>query len=431
MADYEKTQRPDLARYKLVTRDRPLRLVLDRLGTGGDDMLLPQRVIDSEAVCGGFEFQILCVSESATLALKDFIGIPCELQIVTDQGQLRRICGIITAAASGQSDGGLTTYKLVVRDALSVMENRFNTRVFRDKNELDIIQTLVAEWQKSNPVLAATFDVHLDDGLSIRQLPRREFTMQHNESDANFVRRLMQRRGIAWFFRPGLPARGNPAAGQDSPKIGHTLVLFDHSNGLQQNAAGSVRFHRDAATEQRDAITGWSALRTLCPGSVSLHSWDYLQSGGSSFMSTSSPAAVNQGSGGNQLAAGLDDYRVAPPHLGDSPRDLTALSDAQMAHHEYSSKCFNGEGGVRDLAVGEWFSFEGHPEIDTHPANERQFVVTFQQIVAQNNLPVEIGARVERLFARNGLDRRAQPRVHDQPAGAGLSARPTHEDRPA
>lgn len=404
MADFDTARVTSLLQYKLVSRDRPLRLRLDRPDDVGDDLLLPQRVLGSEAVFDGFEFRILCVSECATLELKAFIGMPCELEVVTDRGQLRRICGIITQVASGQSDGGLATYQLVMRDALSVLENRVNTRVFRDKNELDIIHTLVAEWQQSNPVLAATFDVHVDIGLTNRQFPRREFTMQHNESDAAFVRRLMQRRGIAWFFRPGLPTRAGSQSSREAPKIGHTLVLFHESSHLEQAAAGSVRFHRDAATEQRDAITGWSAVRTLRPGSVSLHSWDYLHLGGASLMAPRSPSQANQGKHGNQLAAALDEYRVEPPHLGDTPHDLGELGDEQMAHHEYASKYFRGEGGVRDLAVGEWFSLEGHPEIDTHPNEERQFIVTSQHITAQNNLPVAIGARVERLFARNGWD---------------------------
>jgi len=395
-----------LAQYKLATRDRPLRLILDGIDGTGDESLLPQRIVGSEAVCGGFEFQMLCVSESATLPLKSFIGVPAELQVVTDRRQLRRICGIVTEAASGQSDGGLATYQLVMRDALSILENRTNTRVFQDKNELDIIEILFSEWQRSMPVLASTFDLHIDVGLTSRQFPRRQFIMQHNESDAGFIRRLMQRRGIAWFFRSGLTNEKNVSSrGQQKSRIGHTLVLFDDSNRLDQNAAGSVRFHRDTATEQRDAITGWSAVRILRPGVGSLHSWDYLQPRNTTFMAARTPSQAEQGERGNQLAAGLDDYQVGAPHLGDNPRDLWDLGDTQIAHHEYAAKWFRGEGGVRDLAVGEWFSLEGHPEIRTHRDSERQFVVTSQQIAAENNLPVEIGARVERLFERSGWHR--------------------------
>jgi type VI secretion system secreted protein VgrG len=249
---------PDIARtfaqvqYALRDRHRPLRLILDKSIDAGKEPLLPQRVIGSEAICGGFSVRLLCVSESADLPLKNFIGVAAELQIVTDRGQLRRICGLITEVASGQSDGGLATYQLVMRDALSVLENKVNTRVFRDKSELDIVQILVAEWQKSMTVLGASFDLAIDVSLSSRRVPRRQFIMQHNESDADFVRRLLQRRGIAWFFRPGLTTgTGASETSRTSARIGHTLVLFDDSGQLNQNAAGVVRFHRDDATEQR------------------------------------------------------------------------------------------------------------------------------------------------------------------------------------
>ena len=400
MADTHTMHDLRLALSKLGTQDRPLRLALAQAEGAQDDVLLPQRIIGKESVCGSSEYRILCVADNATLALKDFIGVPAELRVVTDRGHLRRICGIVTEAASGQSDGGLATYQLVMRDALSVMEGRTNTRVFRNQSELDVIKTLVAEWHDRNSVLCATFELQVDVGLDSK-LAQREFIMQHNESDAAFIRRLLQRRGIAWFFRAGLPSDPSRSSPRHAP-IGHTLFLFDDVNHLDQNAAGSVRFHRDAATEQRDTITGWSAVRTLQPGSASLHAWNYKDPAGGIFMTARSQSRTDQGKRGNKLAASLDDYYVAAPHIGDTARDLAELGHVQMAHYEYATKSFHGEGGVRDLAVGEWFSLEGHPEIDTHPANEREFVITAQDIAAQNNLPVEIGARVEQLFNRNG-----------------------------
>lgn len=402
MAELDNLQIGDMPRYPLSTRNRPLRLVLDQAADNASDQLLPQKVTGHEAICGGFEYRILCVAESAGLALKDFIGVPAELQVVTDRGQLRRLCGIVTGALSGQSNGGLATYQLVMRDALSVMENRVNTRIFRDMSELDIIETLVKEWRTSNPILGMTFDLDIDEGLLKNRPARREFTMQHNESDAAFIRRLMQRLGIAWFFRPGLPNWSVAKGNQGDRAIGHTLVIFNDPYRLRQNAAGTVRFHRDAATEERDGITDWGAERTLQPGKVALYSPDYKNPGAAELTTVQSQSQVNQGASGNRLAARLEDYYVAAPHLGDSMLDLAALGDTQMARFEYASKCFHGEGGVRDLAVGEWFSLKGHPEIDTHDEKERQFVVTEQRIVAQNNLPVDISARVERLFNRNG-----------------------------
>lgn len=103
------------------------------------DVLLPERIIGSEAICGGIEYRIACVAGSPSLPLKELI-LPLEIQFVTDCGQLRRVCGIVTEARAGDSDGGLTAYHLMVRDALAIMEKRTNSRIFRNLNELDIVQ---------------------------------------------------------------------------------------------------------------------------------------------------------------------------------------------------------------------------------------------------------------------------------------------------
>ena len=116
---------------ELVTSNRPLRLRLDLPGGVNDDMLLPQRVFGSEALCGGIEYRVLCVSSNACLPLKEMIAVPAALEFVTDTGELRSVCGIVTEASSGDSDGGLASYQLVLRDALSILEKRINTRVFR------------------------------------------------------------------------------------------------------------------------------------------------------------------------------------------------------------------------------------------------------------------------------------------------------------
>ncbi|WP_229217545.1 type VI secretion system Vgr family protein [Massilia forsythiae] len=401
MAEGDTAQALDLMQYTLVTRDRPIGLALAQSGGLPADLLLPQRLIGKEAMFDGFVYRVLCVSKNAQLALKEFIGLPAELRIVTDRGQQRRICGIVTEMASGQSDGALATYQLTIRDALSVMDKRINTRIFRNQNELDVVKIILGEWLKRSGVLCASFDFHIEAGLDSK-FPKREFIMQHNESDAAFIRRLLQRRGIAWFFRSGLPQRGDRHNQVDA--IGHTLVMFKDPRRLPRNMAESVRFHRDAATEQRDAVTGWSAARYLQPGSSSLHSWDYKQPSGGAFMAAHSQSVVDQGKRGNEVAATLDDYCVMAPHAGNDARDLGELADARMAYYEYEAKSFFGEGGIRDFAVGEWFSLEGHSEIDTHVASEREFVITAQQIAAANNLPVEISARVARLFGRNGWD---------------------------
>ncbi|MFJ1471405.1 type VI secretion system Vgr family protein [Massilia orientalis] len=378
----------------LSEANRPIRLRLSQERQVLDDVLLVKRVTGNEAMCGGLEYRLLCVSTHAGLPLKEFITLPVELQFVTDRGDVRAVCGIVAQAAAGQSDGGLATYELVVRDALALMEHRTNTRVFRNRNELDITEVILDEWRQNNPVLAKAFDV--DWSHIINTYPAREFTMQHNESDADFLRRLWKRRGIAWCMRPG---RASQAHDQETPA--HSLVLFDDAFTLPQNAAGTVRYHRDAGTEKGDTVITWNAVRTLKPGNVSRQSWDYLQSRP---MTSNTSSRIDQGKTGNQFAASLDDYLIDMPHAGEDGDDYRKLGELRMKRHEYESKCFYGEGSVRALCVGEWVALTGHPEIDTHPENEREFVVTRLEVEAENNLPKTIDDQVRRLFALSRWD---------------------------
>lgn len=105
-------------RSGLTGANRPIHLRLWREKRLLDDVLLVKRVTGSETLCGGLEYRLFCVSVRADLPLKEFIALPVELQFVTDRGDLRAVCGIVAQAAAGQSDGGLASYELVVRDGL-------------------------------------------------------------------------------------------------------------------------------------------------------------------------------------------------------------------------------------------------------------------------------------------------------------------------
>src|SRR5471032_471762 len=111
----------DLIGKYLTTKNRPIRMNLNFADGVSSDVLLPQRIDGVEAICDGIEMRIYCVALDATLALKTLIGLPVEVQLVTDQGNLRRICGIVAEASQGESDGGLATYQLVMRDALAIL----------------------------------------------------------------------------------------------------------------------------------------------------------------------------------------------------------------------------------------------------------------------------------------------------------------------
>ncbi|ASL46787.1 hypothetical protein bAD24_III05315 [Burkholderia sp. AD24] len=369
--------------------NRPFRLFW-RSSQNLAGLLLIQRLDIREELCGGIEGRLSCISTSTGAPLETFLGQPVTVQLVTDQGALHSICAIVTAAYEGEGDGSIATYQLVIRDALSIMERRTNTRIFRSKNVIDIIQTLAREWRRKSATLASTFDVDISN-LDISKYPAREQTLQFDESDADFIQRLCRRDGITWFIRAG----GTQGANVSTQPF-HTLVLFDNAIKLTQASAGTVTYHADAAIGTRDSITQLSMGRQIVSGSIRRVSWDLKPS---RVDQVQAPTRVDQGSAGNDLAGLLSDSRIDSPHMADSWGDYDRIGIARLMSHGARSVRVDGASGVRDLAIGYWITVSGHPELDQLPEQQRRIVVTTLHHSGENNLPKDLNERAQALFA--------------------------------
>nr|WP_242538440.1 type VI secretion system Vgr family protein [Trinickia acidisoli] len=371
--------------------------------------MLPQRIDIREDLCGGIDGSVSCVSTTAGIALSTFIGLPIAVQLVTDTGGLRAICGIVVDAREGESDGSLATYQLVIRDALSILERRINTRIFRQKNVLDTIATLIGEWRQKSTVLADAFYLDIAN-VDRAKFPSREQTIQFDESDAAFIRRLCRREGIGWFVRAGKPGQkdvdrtGDPA---------HTLVLYDNAIKLKRSAAGSIAYRPDATIGERDAITLLCAARQLVPGSIRRFSWDYKPG---RMDRIHGPTRVDQGEAGNDLAKLLTDSRIDSPHLADSWADYDRLGLARVMSHGARAARSNGVSGVRDLAIGEWIEVTGHSELDRVSKSDRRITITGLHHRAENNLPKDLNERAQALFTASRWSFESPPVSVDTPA---------------
>ncbi|MGF6240619.1 type VI secretion system secreted protein VgrG [Paraburkholderia sp. GAS38] len=390
---------------------RPVRLHWGNAQRSLEQVLLVHRLEIDEGLMTGVRGQLTCLSSRADLPSKAFLGLPVTVQLVTDVGKLHNISAIVTACSAGQSDGSLACYQLTLSDALSVMERRVNSRMFRSKSLPDILDVMLREWTQRSPALASAFEFDLS-GLTRSRYPARELTRQVNESDAAFIRRLLRREGATVFVKAGRASEGDNN-GSESPV--HTLVFFDDPMKLPQSTAGTVRYHRDAATEERDTVQQWAESQTLIAGAVRRASWDYKVA---TMSQTDQVTIVDQGNAGNDLAHLLADSAIDTPHAGDSWSDYDRIAKDRMLAHELRAQCVHAAGTVRDLAVGHWFSLTGHPAVDPRPAEQRQFIVTSLRHRADNNLPKELNERAQRLLDSSSRMPGA-PSALAGPAGTG------------
>jgi len=359
--------------------------------------LLPQRIDIREGMFTGIEGHITCLATRSDLPLNSFIGMPISVQLVTDLGNLHSINAIVTDVRSGESDGSLASYQITVRDALSIMDGRVNTRVFRAKSVPEILGVLFSEWRSRSTTIASAFDFDLS-GLSSDNHPKRECTQQLNESDRHFVERLCRREGISWYIAAGARDQGTANASTGSSPV-HTLVLFDSNATLKQGSVAEVRYHRNAATEERDAITQFSLSQKLIPAAVDNGSW----CGKDVRMSrVERPTTIDQGTTGNDLAKLLTNRLWDAPHAGDSNAHLTRMTDARIAALEFESMLASGTSSVRDLTVGTWFKMVGHPDLTSLDAKKKLFVVVSVHHKGENNLPKELNEKAQALFKATG-----------------------------
>ncbi|WP_406640714.1 type VI secretion system tip protein VgrG [Pectobacterium brasiliense] len=133
----------------------------------------------------------LSLNLASTLSDVDFGAVldqPCEL-LVWYEGELkRRVSGIISAFAQGDTGFRRTRYQAEVRPALWRLGLRTNARIFQAQKPEAIIGTLLEESGITDYAFALRHD----------HAPR-EYCVQYRESDLAFVTRLAAEEGLYFF----------------------------------------------------------------------------------------------------------------------------------------------------------------------------------------------------------------------------------------
>uniref|UniRef100_UPI00047949D7 type VI secretion system Vgr family protein n=1 Tax=Azovibrio restrictus TaxID=146938 RepID=UPI00047949D7 len=341
-----------------------------------DNTFLPLELYGQESLSGAYTYELACLSSDAHLELKRCIGVPAQLALLTDQGQQRAICGLVTQARHEGSDGGFARYRLTLQDPFAVLARRRNSRVFQDLSVREFVARILGEHREKNPVLAECFDL---DDRCIGQHPSQSWVTQYNESDTHFIQRWLTQEGIGWYFRHG----EDWCPGQQ-PRI--TLVLFDDPAAFAPCSAARVRFHRADGTEAEDSITHWGGSRQLATGSVERASHEYKRV---LVECQEKSVDVSQGSYGGRLASTLEDYHYDTSHAANDEQDYARYGRLRAQAHALASKTFTGQGSQRALAVGQTFELAGHPVHDQDGAEARRFALIQVECYARNNLPGE------------------------------------------
>ena len=226
-----------------------------------------QRIDGTHELNKGIHLQLICLSTSMNIALKQFIGSQVSVDIVNDKSELNRISGIVTQAEVGASDGSLTIYRLKVEDPTALWKHRRNSRVFMNMSALQVVEVIFQEWRERSPLFASSLTLD-KSGLS-KDYDVRPFIMQNNELDSEFVRRLLASEAVNTLIDEA-QLKVSSFSEQIQPQ---KLRLIDNNSQYTSLERKNIRFHRSSAVERNDSILNLVAERSLQPTSVHIQRW--------------------------------------------------------------------------------------------------------------------------------------------------------------
>ncbi|MDC4667013.1 type VI secretion system tip protein VgrG [Acinetobacter baumannii] len=370
-----------------------------------NDQVFLQRIDGVHALNDGLKAELLCLSTNATIQLKSFIGVQAAVDIVTERGELTRVTGIITHAQQGQSDGSLTLYKLTLEDPTALWKYRRNSRVFMNKSVVEIWEILFKEWQTKNPLFAASLSLDLS-GLT-QTYDVRPFVMQHNESDWNFLTRLLRSENISWL----IDEAQHIVPSTDTSIQAQKLRLIDANSQYQPLDRKTIRYHRSSAVEQYDSMTRLTAERSLQPNVMHIQRWqaeilDQEEGIGSVQSKHQHSEQYDNATLGLEQA-----WNYAPAWIGDlkgedgvtksGNQQVERLNQNLNNYYEAQAKRFIAQTTVRDAYVGYYFELNEHPEIDQHESTDRSFLIISKSFFNQNNLPKDLNDQINGLLAQS------------------------------
>lgn len=144
------------------TGQRVLRLRL-LVGNGSfekavDDVLLVQSADIVESLNDGVRGHLTCLGLRDDLPLEAFVGLPVEVQMATDTGDLRLVRGLVERALRGHLDGSLTVYQLRLVDPLAFLRGReSSTFIANDASVIEVTDELLRHLQIESPAFGTTF----------------------------------------------------------------------------------------------------------------------------------------------------------------------------------------------------------------------------------------------------------------------------------
>jgi type VI secretion system secreted protein VgrG len=260
---------------------------------------------------------------------------------------VREISGVITDARYVGEDDRHALYQLTLRPWLHLATLTRDCKVFQNQTPVQVIESVLADYPFAS------------DKRLIETYPARDYCVQYNESDFEFITRLMQEWGINYHF-------------EHSGGV-HRLIWSDHNGAFQVPSQGAaaykeVPYYPLGHKIDQEYIHALATTDRVRSGSYASREYDYTRPKADLATGHAAPRGTGQNSQEVYAWHGQQGSDYSQPNAGNSKEANQTeeqgrhLARLRMQALRQGGLRASGQGHIRGIVPGCTFSVREHPK---------------------------------------------------------------------
>jgi type VI secretion system secreted protein VgrG len=288
---------------------------------GTNDLLLDS-LEGSEGISELFKFHLYMRSGSTSLSASSIVGKKVTVTMEVEGASKRYIHGTVSRFIQSGFDVDFATYQAEVVPDLWLLTLTKDRKIYQTKTVLEIIKAVLGEG-------AITFSDKTSGSYTAL-----DYCVQYDESDFDFISRLMEHAGIFYYFT--------------FTSSGHTMVLGDASSAHTTctNASTLRFFPRTGQTNPVDTVYRFEYENRVALKKATVSDYDFAEPAtslsGENSASTGSGAIYEFGSGSTKATAS------------------TATAKLRVEASQVTAKLLRGDSFAYPLSAGTSFTLSDH-----------------------------------------------------------------------
>ena len=334
----------------------PVRVTTHLRTTEGDEPTLATRRFELvERIDYPFEATVELVSDDLDLDIRSLLGARASLELDRPDVTTRTLSGVVTRSEYITTRGRQLFVRVVVEPSLALLRYSTRRRIFSDQTLLEVLKVV------AGPVFAAhggTWDVSRMSG----ELKPRDYVVQYDETDLDFVLRLLAESGLCLLHGLGEEEGKTVFVLADRNEV---LPSFIMDPSVQADSTPwSVQFVPTAEEEANEPsvqyLGRWDGMHAQ-GALVTARNWKTPKA---TRFATSIELGDDRGREGDLWRyhpGRLDEGKGSEgPHVDETETWATRLLEEQRA----SGVEVTGASNVADFTAGATFELQGHPHAD-------------------------------------------------------------------